>query len=729
MRLSAEAKAGVTVFLSVVLFAAMAMAVGRIDFRRTEGTELTLTFDNVGGLVEGAPVRYAGVNVGTVTAVQLAGNQVLVRVRLDRELLIPSDSRFMIAVSGILGDKYIEIQPGQAQEPLDYTATISGVSSVSLDNMIQEVEQGLRSLNQVIAKITEVAGSEDLQENLSATGELLKDTVSSLKNAVDQVTQVAESVQVVVDDLAEFSQQMPELDLKSTFADIQEFSQQLASLNLVDPVNEINQFAARLNTLPLEEFAGDVQRITEQLASLDLAAIESDVRQFTSMLAAVEIQPLIDGIMDVTDEIMLVADQIKALELEQRGAEIAAFTAQLGTLPLSEIAADLQTVAKSLTAVPVEDIAGNIYDLSVKLAELPVEGIISDLRIVTGELKNIGWQEMSVQLAEFTSELASFDFETMLTEVTEDLHQFSTTLASLQLDSLLASVGEVVENLRAVSTAVDPDSVASIMSDLEGISANVHSVTAEINQMVAQINVDVQSFSRESLLALKDIQSIVTGVEESVANINLFIDDVTADGETAANLRATLANIEAGTEELAELIAKVSDSFDSDTGVFAQLQDTMVTIQKLNEDIEKVKTMGEKVDIRSNWGVHYNVTSPRLMAGINFEFWPQDSNSFILIGIEDILGTEGNHLQLQYGRQTGILRHRYGIIDTSLGLGLDTQFGDKWGLTAELKHLTSGFPKLSLEGNYAWTPNWLISLVVNDIIEERSFRLGLERKF
>ena len=52
-----------------------------------------------------------------------------------------------------------------------------------------------------------------------------------------------------------------------------------------------------------------------------------------------------------------------------------------------------------------------------------------------------------------------------------------------------------------------------------------------------------------------------------MANINLFIDDVTADGETAANLRATLANIEAGTEELAELIDKVSDSFDSDTGV------------------------------------------------------------------------------------------------------------------------------------------------------------------
>lgn len=726
MRLSAEAKAGVTVFLSVVLFAAMVMAVERIDFRRTQGVEITLTFDNVGGLIEGAPVRYAGVNVGTVAAVQLAGSQVLVKIRLNRELLIPADSRFLIAATGILGDKYIEIQPGQAQEPLDFAAIIPGINAVSIDSMIQEVEKGLRGLNDVVAKITEVAASEDLQQNLASTGELLKETVASLKNAVDQVTNVAVSVQVVVDDLAEFSRQMPELDLKTTFGDIQEFSKQLASVNLVDPINEINVFVARLNALPLEDFAADVQRITDQLASLDLAGIEADVRRFTSMLADVEIQPLID-------EILLVAEQVKALDLEQRGAEIAAFTAQLGTLPLSDIAADLQAISRSLAQVPVEDIAGSIRDLSAKLAGLPIEQVVSDLQVVTAELKNIGWQDMSAQLAAFTTELANFDLDTMFAGVTEDLHRFSTILANLQLDALLASVSDVVENLRAVSTAVDPDSVAAIMADLEGISANVHAVTGEINKMVSQINADFQNFSRETLVAVQDIQSIVTGVDESIARINLFIDDVTAEGATAANIRATLANIEAGTQELASLLAKVSESFDSDSGVFAQLQDTMVTIQKLNEDIEKVKTIGEKVDVRSQWGVHYNLSSdpPRPMAGVNFEFWPQGTNTFILVGIEDILGTEGNHLQLQYGRQTGFLRQRYGIIDTSLGVGLDGEFGERWGWTAELKELTSGKPRLSLEGRYTWTPNWMISLIVNDIFSrnERSYRIGLERSF
>lgn len=723
MQLSPEIKAGVTVLLSIILFATMAMAVGRIDFKRGESVELTLSYQNVDGLLEGAPVRYAGVNVGNVTAVQLASSAVLVQIRLDRELIIPADSRFVIATSGVLGDKYIEIQPGQAQEPLDITGVIAGVNPVSIDSMIHEVERGLRSLNQVIASITEITASDEIQASIAEAGLLLKDTVESLKTAVDQVANVAVTVQTVVDDVSVLTEQIPELDLRSTFADIQRFSQQLASVNLVDPINKFNQFASQLNTIPLKELAEDVQQLTQQLAAIDLAAIESDLKQFTAMLAAVEIQPLVD-------EIMVVTAQIKGLELDKRGEEIAQFTAQLAEVPLKEIASDLQLVADNLTNVPIADIGSNIHDLSVKLTQLPIEQIVADLQVVTGELSSIGWNDMAAQLADFTGELAAFDFEALLSGVTEDLHSFSHTLASLKLDELLAGVNDVVVNLKEVSTAVDPESVAAVMADLEGISANVHAVTKEINTMIVQLNADVQSFSGESLLALNNIKSIVAGVEQSIASINLFIEDVTAEGETAQNLRTTLANIEAGTGELTQVLTKISTSISSDSGVFSDLQDTMATIQKLNEDIEKVKTMGEKVNIKSNWSAHYSLSPDRrLMANIDFEFWPQDGNSFILVGISDILGNEGNHLQLQYGRQTGILRQRYGIIDTSLGIGLDGQVTDKWGLTAELKDLTTGTPTLTLQADYSWTPDWVIGLVLEDVLHQEGWRIGIERRF
>ena len=72
---------------------------------------------------------------------------------------------------------------------------------------------------------------------MAEAGELLKDTVTSLKTAVEQVADVAATVQTVVDDVAVLTEQVPELDLRSIFADIQKFSQQLASINLVEPIN------------------------------------------------------------------------------------------------------------------------------------------------------------------------------------------------------------------------------------------------------------------------------------------------------------------------------------------------------------------------------------------------------------------------------------------------------------------------------------------------------------
>ncbi len=722
MQLSPEAKAGVTILLSVILLATMAMAVGRIDFGRNDYAQITLEYQSIDGLVEGAPVRYAGVSVGHVAAVQLASNSVLVNIRLDRDLIIPSDSQFVIATSGILGDKYIEIKPGQAQDVLDTSGVIAGVNPVSIDSMLHEVESAIKHLNLVISGVVDIAASEDLQQNMAEAGLLLKDTVASLKTAVDQVTHVAMSVQTVVDDVAVLSKQVPELDLRGTFDDINKFSQQLGNLNIVDPINELNDFIVQLNEVPVAQLAQDVQIITAKLAEFDLLAIEQDLRSFTSMLAKVEITPLVN-------EIMLVTEQIKSLELDQRGKEIAQFTAGLGALPLTEIATDLQLVAHNLTQVPIEGIVDNIYGLSVTLAELPINEMVSDLQVVTQELKDFGWQDMSSQLAGFTNQLADFDLDSMLAGVTDDLKLFSHTLASLQIDTLLVSVNDVVENLKDVSTAVDPGSITNIVADLEDISSNVRIATEEINTMVSQLNVDLQTFSSESLLALTDIQKIVSGVEESVDHITVFIADVAADGDTASNLKSSLSNIEASTSELSRLLEMVTLDLDSGSGVFGGLQDTMTSIQKLNEDIEKVKTMGEMVEIKSNWSAHLNLSEPRLMANIGFEFWPEDSKSFLLIGMSDILGEDGTRLQLQYGRQDGIIRHRYGIVDTSLGIGLDGQIKDKWGITAELKNLTSGMPRLSLGANYTWTPGWVIGVSVQDVIQRDGFSLGIERKF
>lgn len=731
MQLSPEAKAGVTVLLSIVLFATLAMAVGRLDFNRGEVFEITLTYNTVDGLREGAPVRYAGVNVGNVAAIQLVTEGVMVKIHLDRELLIPLDSSFTIATAGLLGDKYVEIKPGKAQQLLDTSIPIAGDDPVVIDSLISEVELALRNLNQAVVNITEIAASPQLQADINEAGKIIKETASGLKTAVDQVSYVAMNIQNVVEDVETLSKQFPELNLKSTFDDLDKFSRELANLNLTEPVDEIHTFVAQLNSIPITELVGDVQRITQGLSKFDYETIEKDLTQFTGMLASIQIEPLVD-------EIMVVTEQIKSLEIDERGKEIAQFTSQLGEIPLLDISTDLQQVAMNLKQIPFEQIADNVYEVSVELTQLPLTEIVGDLQIVMNELSNVGWQNISDQIGSFTQELAAVDLQSMVADVTTDLNTFSQNLANMEIDKLLAGVTMVIEDLEDITKVVEPESVSQIVDNLEGISHNIHIASHEINNMVGQLNNDIVAFSQESFTALTDINKIVTGVEQTIANVNLFVDDLVAEGDTAANLKSTLANIQDGTTELVELLELVTFSLASETGPITQLQSTMASINKLNEDIQSIRSIGENVEVKSTWGAHLTMGEgqkiPRFMADIEFEFWPRDSNSFILVGMRDILGDEGNDLQLQYGYRTGFLTQRYGIIDTSLGIGLDSRIGDQWELTAEATNLTTPNMKLSLDANYKWTPDWIVSLGWHDIFSSKpvgfdGLRLGIERKF
>lgn len=648
MKLSSEAKAGVTILLSLILLVSMTLAVGNFDFNKDNAYEYTISYNTVDGLREGAPVRYAGVNVGSVVAIQLVPNQVLVRLRLDRELLIPADSRFVIANSGILGDKYIEIYPGMAQRPLEATTTIVGVDPVIIDDILVEVGSVLHTLNYAVSGFAKMADSAELQTSLVETGEILKETVFGLKVAVDQVANVAFAVEGIVEDVGEFSGQLPQLDLAKTFTDLEHFASELASLDLGNSIAQFDQFVAELNTIPIQGIVSDLQVVTNQLST-----------------------------------------------------------------------------------VPITEIGENVEALTRELAAFSIQELVSDLQVVTNELSNFGWSEMSSQLLAFITELSSFNLENILSDTIADLNIFAHNLASLELEALLLGVNDIVANLDEITTMVEPTSIANIVNDLEGISANFHGASSEVDQIIKQLNLDIRKLSDSSFVALEEIQKIVTGVEQSVANVNLFVDDLMSEGETAAGVKATLANVEDGTAELVSILSNFNESFSSETGgPLGELQATMDNIQKLNRDLDNIRTMGENVEIRSSLGASLNLLdNRRLMADVAFEFWPQDGNQFLLVGMSDILGEDGNHLQLQYGRQTGFLRQRYGIIDTDLGVGFDGTFADKWGLTAEIKALTKSRPKLSLGLDYSWTPDWVLGLELNNVLEFDGLSFGVERRF
>jgi phospholipid/cholesterol/gamma-HCH transport system substrate-binding protein len=97
-------------------------------------------FTNVGQLKERAPIKIAGVRVGSVQTIRLEPERLdaLVTLSIDKRFnQIPDDSSAAVFTSGLLGDQYIAIQPGGSPDMLkDGDEMILTQSSMQLEDLI-----------------------------------------------------------------------------------------------------------------------------------------------------------------------------------------------------------------------------------------------------------------------------------------------------------------------------------------------------------------------------------------------------------------------------------------------------------------------------------------------------------------------------------------------------------------------------------------------------------------
>jgi len=89
------------------------------NFDQGASYSLKARFTNVGQLKLRAPVKVAGVRIGSVSAIELEPDRLdaLVTLSIDNRFKqVPDDSAAAIFTSGLLGDQYIGLQPGGSPE-------------------------------------------------------------------------------------------------------------------------------------------------------------------------------------------------------------------------------------------------------------------------------------------------------------------------------------------------------------------------------------------------------------------------------------------------------------------------------------------------------------------------------------------------------------------------------------------------------------------------------------
>lgn len=138
---SFEIGTGLFILLGFAALAFLATQTTRLaGYRAGDTYALKARFTNIGQLKERAPVKLAGVTIGSVRSITLdaAVLDAVVTIDVDRRYAeLPDDSSLSIYTSGLLGDQYVAVKPGGSPEFLaDGDEFILTESSVQLEELI-----------------------------------------------------------------------------------------------------------------------------------------------------------------------------------------------------------------------------------------------------------------------------------------------------------------------------------------------------------------------------------------------------------------------------------------------------------------------------------------------------------------------------------------------------------------------------------------------------------------
>ncbi|HEX4871030.1 MAG TPA: outer membrane lipid asymmetry maintenance protein MlaD [Nevskiaceae bacterium] len=101
---------------------------------------VTASFENIGGLKPGSAVTLAGVKVGRVKSISIdpvSFNATVLLEMSNQYSTIPEDSNAKILTAGLLGEQYVGLEPGGAEESLREGSQIKLTqSALVLENLI-----------------------------------------------------------------------------------------------------------------------------------------------------------------------------------------------------------------------------------------------------------------------------------------------------------------------------------------------------------------------------------------------------------------------------------------------------------------------------------------------------------------------------------------------------------------------------------------------------------------
>ncbi|WP_243332421.1 MlaD family protein [Mesoterricola sediminis] len=259
-----ETKVGAFFVASVGVLGLLILRMEKLEvFGGNSNARIATNFDQVAGLSLQSAVRVAGVKVGAVTAIELEGKRARVILTLPKDFKVYKDATASLSSIGILGEKYIELDPGHPEAgEVGQDGLIASRQGMSMDSLMESLGGISKDVKGITEALNKSIGGEEGRQKLDEIVDNIRVLTAEFRSMAQENHGAINSTMANVQQMsADLRDRLPKL--AQQFEDLGRNLNQLVGENKPE-VQGLLQDVRKL-TANLQNTAENVRSITDKM--------------------------------------------------------------------------------------------------------------------------------------------------------------------------------------------------------------------------------------------------------------------------------------------------------------------------------------------------------------------------------------------------------------------------------------------------------------------------------
>jgi len=293
-------------------------------------------------------------------------------------------------------------------------------------------------------------------------------------------------------------------------------------------------------------------------------------------------------------------------------------------------------------------------------------------------------------------------------------------------DQLMASsdqtLAEARQLLKSLNEILGDDKVKEAMKDS---ILNAKELTNNLNRMSATLARMAENNEANINEIIGNLNHMTAALQNVTGRVDRMLASVDNNGQTAQDLRETIENIK-NTSARIEKMAAALDGVVTDPETAKNVKGILSNARSASEKADKMLEKFGDMKVQGSVDMLHDNTTGKYSNDVNFRIntTPQD---FAVIGVDGI--GDSSKTNLQVGKGSDQFAGRVGVIDSKVGMGIDTKLGKDLKLSIDA-YDPNDF-RIKLRTQYDITPDTFIIGQTDSInrAAEKNIYIGVGHNF